>query len=255
MASRLSSHNYCLESGVVFTPSNPSATGYSEARLANSMRGRQWRGGTGTQSMVAALAAADTVSSIYLINSVPHVGGTVLAETKSGGGSYSNFGGGTGLFTYPASNRTKLVALYSTSGVTADHVRITFTDTAATGTRPEIGVLYVGHYLEPTQSVKPGPTIPPFDPSDIAYSAGGQKFSSKRANYQTPTATYSPLSATDRDALMQAFDLVGSNEPVVFTIDPTSVDLTWYGYLSISVGHNANSRDQWAIGVKLEEAR
>lgn len=237
------------------------ATGYPLTNLNNFKRGLPWRSSTtnGNQVIVATFPVS-VIKAVVIINYLAHSGGgTIKAEYKNGGGAYANFGGGTGLFTLPASNRTRLTALYETGGVTATDIRITYTNTGAVTTFVELGLAYIGGYSQPTQNVSPGVTQAMVDPSSVTYSENGQKYVWTRQKFLQFGVTYRPLGDTDKDTVQSVFDSIGTGTPFIFAIDPTDVDLTAYGYLAeqMSVNHIANSgvTPYWQADITFEEAR
>jgi hypothetical protein len=139
--------NEVTKAGVTIAASS-AASGYPAAYLSNRARWKPWRSGTSTgdQTVTVTFPTSKTVKAIAIVNYLAHVGGSIKAEYWTGA-AWANFAGGTGLFTLPASNRTKVVVLWDTTGVSTTQIRITFTNTGAVNAYVELGALVAGSYF------------------------------------------------------------------------------------------------------------
>jgi hypothetical protein len=246
--------NQVWQAGVTLTAS-AEATGYPATNLLSPKRTLPWRSttGTGHQTMTIAFASAQTIKVIALVNWRGHTGGTIKAEYWTGS-AWANFGGGTGLFTLPASNRTRLVARWDATGVSTTQIRITFTNTAAANEYVELGTVVAGDYFAPTVNVNEPLGYVPIDPSLSRESEGGQETIWERQPYLSIDAAFEFLPAADTDTLRQIFDAVGRRTPIVLALDPDDVDQTLYGRLA-GMPTQHGTLDQWHVRVPFQEAR
>jgi hypothetical protein len=230
------------------------ATGYPASNLLSPKRTQVWRSSTttGDQTVTSTLSAATAITAIALVNWKKHsTAGTIKVETKNGGGAYAAFGGGSGLFTLPTSNRTRLVILFGSA--TATDVKVTFANVGAVSDYVELGVLFVAAYLEPSQNITDALTYTVVDPSLAKRTEGGQKQTWTRTKYLTVSANWTLLSGSDKDSLLAIYDAVGVGTPIVFAFVPTNVDLIAYGYLQGAVAKH-KVVDLWAYSQAFEEA-
>jgi hypothetical protein len=250
---RLLATNLAWASGASVAAS-AAATGYPASNLLSPKRTQVWRSSTttGDQTVTSTLASALAITAIALVNWKKHgTAGTIKVETKNGGGAYAAFGGGSGLFTLPASNRTRLVILFGSA--TATDVRITFTNVGAVSDYVELGVLFVSAYVEPSTNIADALTYTVVDPSVVKRTEGGQRQTWSRTKYLTLASSWSYLSAADKDALLAIYDLVGVGTPIVFALVPANADQIAYGYLQ-TAGAKHEVIDQWTYGPAFEEA-
>ena len=250
---RLLATNLTWASGASVAASS-AATGYPASNLLSPKRTTVWRSSTSTgdQTVTGTLASAIAIAAVALVNWKAHsTGGTIKVETKNGGGAYAAFGGGSGLFTLPATNRTRLVILFGSA--TATDVKITYTNVGVANDYVELGVLFVAAYVEPSTNIADALNYTIVDPSIVKRTEGGQRQTWTRTKYLTLQSSWSYLSASDKDALLAIYDAVGVGTPIIFALVPTNVDQIVYGYLQTSAAKH-EVIDQWTYGPMFEEA-
>lgn len=253
-AARWAYDNHAWIAGTTYVASGE-ATGYPATNLASSKRGLVWRSTTttGSQDVLITFPTSQTVQVVALVNWRAHAGGTVKAEYWNGA-AYVAFGGGTGLFTLPASNRTRLIALWSAAGVATTRVRITFTNTAAVSAAVELGVVFAAAYLEPSVSVANALSYDVADPSVVETSEGGQRQFWIRQAYLELTQAYLQIPAADKDALLAMYDAVGRHGPVVVALDADDPQKVAYGTLAGRISAQHQALDVWNVAVPFVEA-
>ncbi|MEO8483320.1 MAG: hypothetical protein ABI634_13995 [Acidobacteriota bacterium] len=250
--------NVTLEAASTVSASTE-ATGYPATNAKNSKRGLPWRSATSTANQTfTALFSSRLVTAVALVNWKGHTGGTIKAEYRVGAGAYSNFGGGTGLFTLTSPNRTRLIVLYSAAGVTATEIRITFTQPGSPVTEyVEIGVPFIADstgYFEPTAKLSNDRGIQPVDPSLVRAAVGGQRQAWKKQKTIVLTGSWIILPRADLDTLMQVWDQNGATDPIIFTQASDTLDQTIYGTLVARPTHKHVAGNQWAWQATIEEA-
>lgn len=252
--------NVLLEAATTVAAS-ASATGYAATNLQNTKRTLKWRSSTTTGNQTVTVSfSARTINAVAIGDWLLHTsGGTVKAEYKNGGGAYAAFGGGTGVFTIPSPARTLLSVLYSTGGVTATDIRITFTNTGAVSAYVELGLLFIADsagYFTATVNVTDDLGFGLVDPSEERVSIGGQKEFNQKTGYLVVPTEFGWIGATQKDSLLAIRDSVGRRIPVIVAIDPDDANKTIYGRLSdVTLRASHTTRDQWSVRLTVEEAR
>lgn len=252
--------NVLLESATTVVASG-SATGYAATNLQNTKRTLKWRSTTTTGNQTVTISfSARTVNAVAIGDWLLHTsGGTVKAEYKNGGGAYANFGGGTGLFTIPSPARTGLSVLYSTGGVTATDIKLTFTNTGGVNTYVELGLVFVADsagYFTATVNVTDDLGYELVDPSEERTSVGGQKEFNAKPGYIVVPTEFGWIGASQKDSLLAIRDSVGRRIPVIVAVDPDDLNKTVYGRLAdVRLRASHQTRDQWSVRMSVEEAR
>ena len=236
------------------------ATGYPLTNLNNDKRSRLFRSTTttGHQVIVATLSTATTLYAIFLANWRAHAsGGTIKIETKNGGGAYSNFGGGTGLCSLPASNRTKLTGLWNTGGTVATDIRITFTNTGGVSDYVELGLAFIagttGYFAATSNLSDNGYQYRPKDNSQRAVTVGMQEEFNLLPTLLTLTATFEWMALAQQQAMLAMHDAAGTSRPVIFAPNPDSLDEIAYGRFS-KFNPIYETLDQWTVDLEFQEA-
>jgi hypothetical protein len=230
------------------------ASGYPASYLNNRARWKPWRSTatTGNQTVTATFTSR-LVQAVAIVNYLAHTGGTIKAEYWTGA-AFAAFDGGTGLFTLPASNRTRLAVLWFPAGRTTTQIRITFTNTGAVNMAVELGALVIGPYFEPTIGLTDDLGFDYQDPSNVIETPGGQELANERQKYLGLNTVFEYLTAADRNNFLTMFDTVGVTKPLIYAVDPTNVDQIVYGrFLQLPLRHQVI--DQWTIQLPFKEVR
>lgn len=251
--------NVTLESGTTVSASSE-ATGYAATNGKNAKRGLPWRSTVGTGSPTyTMLFSSRTIKAIVLVNWKGIAGGTIKVEYRVGAGAYANFGdAGTGLMPTPSPNRTRLVALVHTAGVTATEIRVTFQQPGSpVSDYAEIGVPFLVDstgYFEPAAKLSNDRAMQPIDPSVVRASVGGQRQAWKKQKLLTLTGAWVILPRADLDTLLQVWDQNGATDPIVFTQASDTMDQTIYGTLVAKPSHKHVAGNQWSWQATVEES-
>lgn len=248
--------NLTLGSGVSVAASS-TATGYAATNLLNAKRGLPWRSSTTTsnQTVTITFGAAKTLKAIFLINPKAQAGGTILVETKNGGGAYSAFGGGTGLVALSTTARTRLTGIWHPAGTVATDIRITFSTSGASD-YAELGVVFAADasgYFDATVNVTDDYRYQPIDLSEVAVSIGGQEQIWRKSHLLTLSTTFAYIGSTQTTALWALHDTVGTSTSLILAVDPDNLDEIAYGRLTTFEPRHL-VRDQWAVDMAFREA-
>lgn len=251
---RLAYQNLLTASGVVITSSGD-ATGYSKDNLAHAARWKKWRSptGTGDQWWKADLGANKNFQLLAAISAKVHAsGGTLKAQANA-----------TDVWTTPTVNDTLSIPSPDLTQVLADWlgsvqnlrwIRFYFTNVGAANDYAELGAVFAGTYLEPAQSLAPGHQIVRVDPSVQRYAIGGQRSSVIRSKYHDVSGQFRLQAAAARENLRALFESTGKSLPCIYSADPATPSLTWYGTLQeLSFAHVANSADLWDAPFRFLE--
>jgi hypothetical protein len=248
--------NECVKSGVTITASG-SATGYPSTYLANRARWKPWRSTTttGNQNVVFDFGTAKTITAVCLVNWRKHgTTGTIKAEYWTGA-AYAAFDAGTGLFTLPSSNRTRVVGLWYTPGRSTSRIRITFTNTGAVSDYVEVGVCVAGAYVEPAVTLTDDLRFDYTDPSSNVASDDGQEVARQRTKFLALATEYVAITAADKNNFFTMFDTVGCTLPFIYAVDATDADQVVYGRLTAILPAAHQTFNRWNVSVPFLEVR
>lgn len=247
MAARLAYTNLLTVSGVVITSSSE-ATGYVDDNLASPARWKKWRSATDVvdQWVKFDLGSNKSLTVLAAISARVHTGGTLRAQahaTDTWGAPTVNE-----LLTIPSPDYTGVVAAWI-AAQSLRWVRFYFTNTGAVNEFVELGVAFVGTYLQPSISIAPGLGVRRVDPSEQRRAIGGQRSTVVRSKFHEVSGLFRLQSASARDDLRTAFDTNGASIPAVFAPTPGTAGLTFYGTLvpDLAATHHDTSADLWSV--------
>jgi hypothetical protein len=253
MGARLAWSNLLTASGVTITSSSE-ATGYVDDALASSARYKVWRSGTSTgdQWVKFDLGSNQSMQVLAAVDATLHSGGTLRAQAHATDVWTSPTV--NELLTVPATNHTGVLAAWLSASQSLRWVRFLFSNTGAVNSFVQLGVVYAGPYLEPVRSIATGWTMDLVDPSVSRVAMGGARSVVRRAPWTRITGRFPLQSATARDDLRAQFRTAGLAIPVLFTADPTTQGLTFYGRLEeVTLAHEAASGDLWHLPFVFTE--
>jgi len=248
--------NECVKAGVTITAS-ASATGYPGTYLANRARWKPWRSSTtsGNQTVVFDFGTAKTITSVCLVNWKRHTTtGTIKAEYWTGA-AYAAFDAGTGIFTLPASNRTRVVGLWYTPGRSTSRIRITFTYVSGAADYVELGACVAGAYVEPAVTLTDDLRFDYNDPSSNVASDDGQEIARQRTKFLSLATEYGAITAADKNNFLTMFDTVGCTLPFIYAVDAADADQVVYGRLTETLPAAHVTFNRWNVSVPFVEVR
>jgi hypothetical protein len=242
-----------LATNVTTAPPSSEATGYPATNLFSQKRSKPWRSATATtdQHVTLTFSGSKTPVAIVIGNFKIHTGGSVKAQYWTGS-VYADLG----TFTIPASNRTKVVALFGLSQATA-RVRFLFVNTGAVNEYVELGLAYIvdaSGFFQTTVNYADGISWVPFDPSTSRSAIGGQEQSRILPAYLQFTASFRGVpEATDYTSWLAVRDVVGCHLPFVLAIDPGNADKIVFGKMSSGLQTTGVPFARWDISVPFRE--
>lgn len=219
--------------------------------LKSAARWKKWRSATSTADQWAlfTFSGTQTVKVVAIVDWKGHTGGAIRAEYWDGA-TYQTFG----TYSLPASNPTKLLTLWNTTGVSTTRIRIVFANTAVVSDYVELGVVVCGSYYQPTYTVIDGFRVTPIDPSVIMAAADGQEEAQTRTMFHQVTGGYDFMPDADFDGFRAVFTAVGSRNPFLFAVDPDDDDLNIYGRL-VGITFGQRSGRNYDVPVTVQEVR
>jgi len=150
------------------------------------------------------------------------------------------------------------MVLYLSAEQTYRWWRVIFTKSAAGETR-DIGRVFLGPYVECTQSFRYGDAeIKPVDLSETDRALGGQTFSEIKPIYNEIKGSFYWIDDTQATLLKSLSDTVGTHTPFFLSIDPTNkgYDLLYYGkfkQLSAQKIEHTYGGYKWSVGFEMAE--
>jgi len=253
MGARIAWNNLLTAPGVVISSSSE-ATGYVDDALANPLRWKRWRSLTqnADQWWKADLGANKNFQLLAAMNAKLHSsGGTLKAQanaTDSWGAPTVN-----DTFSIPSPDLTKVLADWLGSVQNLRWIRFYFTDVGGVTDYVELGAVFAGTYLEPARSVSDGVFVGRIDPSVQRVALGGQRSAVTRAKYHRASGRFDMQTASARDDLRTLYETVGSTVPAIFTLDPSSPALTFYGTLQATLAATDRGPNLWDVPIEFTE--
>lgn len=214
---RLLYANLIDASGVVITGSSQASTSLAAANVAHEFKTKVWRTGTSTaaESITFDLLSAKGVTSVILFAHTLTAGDSTIQLRAS----TDNFVASDDLISTLAYASEIISSTFSIQ--TYRYWRVVFTKSAA-GESRDIGRIFLGQYYETTtQPDWDGLKITPKDLSQKMKSAGGQTYTDIRDQYRTPSADFSSVTTTMKDAIRTVTNAVGTHTSLFIQVDPT----------------------------------
>jgi hypothetical protein len=253
MGIRVAYTNLLTATGVVLS-SSADAIGYAVSNLANAARWKKWRSSTttGDQWVKFDLGANKTLTVLAAISAKLHAGGTLKCQANA-----------TDVWTSPTVSDTLTVPSPDFTAVLADWIasqnlrwiRFYFTNVGAVSDYVELGAVFAGTYLEPTNTLAQGVMVTRVDPSMQQRATGGQRSALVRPKYHEVAGVLLPQVASARDDLRAMFETVGDSTPVILAVDPTVPGLIFYGALdgALHAQHLNPSLSLWEFPLAFRE--
>jgi hypothetical protein len=219
--------------------------------LKSLARWKKWRSTTttGNQTVDFDFGSSQTIKAVLLADWKAHSGGTLKAQYWNGA-AWVDFG----TFTQASPNPTKVIALWNTAGQATTKIRLLFTNTGAVSDYVELGVVFIGSYVEPTYTLIDGFRLTPQDPSLVVAALDGQEESQARTVYHLASGTFEVEPGATLDACRVIFGAIGLHAPFFFAINPDDPDEILYGRLT-ELDYQHVYGDNWTIPVTVQEVR
>lgn len=139
-------------------------------------------------------------------------------------------------FTLPSTNPTRIVAVHFAQRSDLRWVRFSSPNPSSVTGVFELGVPFVGTFLELTRPVRPGIATPIADPSQLVPSPDGQLLATSRSRFRAFRVRIDNLPLSDIDAFLAMYDTVGVRTPIFFApADRENPDRILYGRLPESI--------------------
>ena len=248
--------NFVLESGVVF--SNTVGSWLSVRPLTfliSPWRKKMARSTTSVTNVdiVIDLGVIRSFNSAFLINPKIHTGGNVEIQANS-----------TNVWTAP-SFTSVFPAIDTTRKLTGQYfalqsvrwVRVLFRNIATVNEYVELGNLVLGSYFEPEHTLTDDFHRTRNDPSVLVKAYDGERQSHRLTKFDSIDGFLEAQSEADKETFLAMYDFAGQDTPVVFSVDASFLNQTYYAYFpeAVTADYHRGSVNLWDVNVRLEEAR
>ena len=160
------------------------------------------------------------------------------------------------------SNPYDPVALaFESSEQTYRYVRLVVDDTQNTDGYVELGVPFVGPYLQPDRGLRQGHVDRLLNASDLVSAYDGALFQERRQEAFSVRGDYHRVSRTTRDALKAMEASLGVGGHLIFAMDPQSYpgSESYYGVLTAPLAYtqrvgDGSPPDRYDVGISFRES-
>ncbi len=249
---RLAYVNQAVQASTVITASS-ALTNRPASFLASPARWKKWRSATGTgdQNALFTFSGSVTIKVVAIVDYKRHTGGAIRAEYWDGA-AYQVFG----TFVIPASNPTRVLAVWNTAGVATTRIRIYFTNTGAANDYVELGVCVAADYVEPARALDVNFRMRVVDPSVVVASVDGQDEVQTRTMYRIAEGLFKSGTEAALSAFRTVLDSIGSRAPLLFAADVAVTDQVLYGRLEGDLPYPyCVNGDYWEFPARVMELR